>query len=236
MRNSPECSRSSRFRAGVRAGTPYAVAAGLLAVSFGVVAEPVMGPVAPVVMSIAVFAGSAQFAALAVLGGGGGAVAAVLAGVLLNARYGPMGVALAPSLRGGPLRRGAIGQAMVDQSWALASRRDGRFDPAFMVGATLPAYPLWVVGTAVGVFAGDVIGDPDRLGLDVVFPAFFLALLLAELRSERARPAAAAGAAIALLLLPVAPPGIPILAAGVGALLGLLPSSRGPSPEGGRGA
>lgn len=212
---------SARVRAGVRAGSPYAVAAGLLAVSFGVVAEPVMGVVAPVVMSATVFAGSAQFAALAVLGGGGGVVAAVLAGILLNARYGPMGIALAPSLRGGPLRRGALGQAMVDQSWALASRGGGRFDPAFMVGVTLPAYPLWVLGTAAGVLAGDVIGDPDRLGLDAVFPAFFLALLLAELRAERARPVVAAAATVALVLIPLTPPGVPILAASVGALLGL---------------
>jgi 4-azaleucine resistance transporter AzlC len=216
----------------MRAGAPYAVAAALLAASFGVVAEPVMGDVAPVVMSATVFAGSSQFAALAVLGGGGGVVAAVLAGVLLNARYGPMGVALAPSLRGGPLLRGAAGQAMVDQSWALASRGEGRFDPAFMVGVTLPAYPMWVLGTVVGVLAGDVIGDPDRLGLDAVFPAFFLALLLTELRSRRAWPAAAVGAAVALVLLPFAPAGIPILAASVGALIALLPSRPGSAGSG----
>jgi len=126
----------------VRAGLPYAVAAGLVAVSFGAVAAPVLGAVATVAMSAIVFAGGAQFAALAVLAGGGGVVVAVVAGVLLNARYGPMGVALAPSLRGGRLRRGATGLAMVDQSWALASRGDGRFDPTFMVGVTLPAYPL----------------------------------------------------------------------------------------------
>jgi 4-azaleucine resistance transporter AzlC len=218
---SPAAPRLTRLRAGIRAGFPYAVAAGLVAVSFGVLAEPVMGSLAPVIMSATVFAGSAQFAALAVLGGGGGVLVAVLAGVLLNARYGPMGIALAPSLGGGLFRRGALGQAMVDQSWALASRGGGRFDPAFMVGATLPAYPLWVAGTAVGVLAGDVIGDTDRLGLDVVFPAFFLALLLNEMRTKRARPVAAAGAAIALVLLPVAPPGAPILAASLAALLGL---------------
>ncbi len=197
------------------------MAAGLVAISFGALAEPIMGAVAPLVMSATVFAGSAQFAALAVLGGGGGAVAAVLAGVLLNARYGPMGVALAPSLGGRAFRRGATGQAMVDQSWALASRGDGRFDPVFMVGATLPAYPLWIAGTAAGVFAGEIVGDPNQFGLDVIFPAFFLALLAAELRAGRGRSAAAVGAGVALALLPVAPPGVPILAASVGALLGL---------------
>jgi 4-azaleucine resistance transporter AzlC len=211
------------IRAGVRAGLPYAVAAGLLAISFGVVARPVMGTVAPIVMSAIVFAGSAQFAATAVLAAGGGPAAAVIAGILLNARYGPMGIALAPSLRGGALRRAAHGQAMIDASWAMASLGGGRFDPSFMVGATLPSYPAWVGGTAIGVFGGDLIGDPERLGLDAIFPAFFLALLAGgELRGgRRAVAAACIGAAVALALVPVVPPGVPVIAASVGALLGL---------------
>src|SRR5829696_1892185 len=94
-------SRRDSVRAGFRAGVPFAIAAGLLAISFGVLARPVMGTVAPIVMSAVVFAGSSQFAALAVLAAGGGAGAAIVAGILLNARYGPMGIALAPSLQGG---------------------------------------------------------------------------------------------------------------------------------------
>jgi 4-azaleucine resistance transporter AzlC len=218
------------FRAGVRAGIPYAVAALLLAVSFGVVARPVMGSVAPIVMSAIVFAGSSQFAAVAVLAAGGGAGAAIVAGLLLNARYAPMGIALAPSLRGGPLRRAAIGQAMIDASWAMASRGSGRFDPAFMVGATLPSYPCWVGGTALGVLAGDVIGDPERLGLDALFPAFFLPLLVGELRGGRLAIAAAClGATIALALTPLVPPGVPIIAASAAALLGLAGNDVGPA-------
>ena len=211
------------FAAGFRAGIPYAVAALLLAISFGVRAEPVMGPVAPIVMSAVVFAGSAQFAATAVLAAGGGPAAAVVAGVLLNARYGPMGVALAPSLHGGPLRRALIGQTMLDFSWAAASRGGGRFDPTFMVGATAPSYPCWVGGTALGVFAGEWIGDPGRLGLDAIFPAFFLALLIeGELRRGRPMVAAGLGACIAFVLTPIAPPGVPVIVASAAALIGLL--------------
>jgi 4-azaleucine resistance transporter AzlC len=213
----------NRVRAGFRAGLPFAIAAGLLAISFGVLARPVMGTVAPIVMSAIVFAGSAQFAATAVLAAGGGPAAAVIAGVLLNARYGPMGIALAPSLRGGALRRAAHGQAMIDASWAMASLGAGRFDPSFMLGATLPSYPAWVGGTAIGVFAGELIGDPERLGLDAIFPAFFLALLAGgELRrGRRAVAAACLGAAVALALVPVTPPGVPVIAASAAALLGL---------------
>jgi predicted branched-subunit amino acid permease len=212
----------ARFRAGVRVGIPYAVAGLMLAISFGVLAEPVMGTVAPIVMSALLFAGSAQFAALAVLTAGGGAAAAIAAGVLLNLRYGPMGVALAPSLHGGPLRRALTGQAMIDFSWAAASRGGGTFDAPFMVGATLPSYPCWVGGTAIGVFAGDLIGDPAKLGLDALFPAFFLCLLVeGELRPGLPTAVAAIGAVVALVLIPFTPAGVPVIAASAAALLGL---------------
>ena len=216
----------------MRAGVPYAVAAGLVGISFGVVAEPVMGAAAAIVFSAVVFAGAAQFASTAVLGAGGGALAAIVAGILLNLRYGPMGIALAPSLRGRAVRRAAIGQAMIDASWAMANRGGGRFDPAFMVGATLPSYPIWILGTAIGALAGDVIGDPKTLGLDALFPAFFLALLVEELRRPGGKGAAAIGAAIALALIPLAPPGVPILAASLGALIGIwIPQATEPEPE-----
>ena len=217
---------SDSLRAGLRAGVPYAVAAAALAVSYGVVAEPVIGGAATIVSSAVVFAGAAQFAAVSVLGAGGGALAAILAGIMLNLRYAPMGVALAPSLRGRAWRRAATGQALIDASWAMAHRGGGRYDPAYMVGATLPSIPAWIGGTVVGVLAGDLIGDPEALGLDALFPAFFLALLASELRSPRGRGAAAIGAAVALVLIPIAPPGVPILAASVGALLGLRSSNR----------
>ena len=214
------------MRAGIRAGLPLAAASLLVGVSFGVLARPVMGAVAPIVMSAIVFAGSAQFAALAVLAAGGGPLAAVGAGALMNGRFLPMGVALASSLRGRAGSRALVGQAMVDASWAMANRGGGRYDARFMVGATIPNYPAWVGGTALGVVAGDLIGNPDRLGLDVVFPAFFLTLLAVEAgRSRRAVVVAAVGAGVALALAPITPPGAPVLAASVAALLGLRPGT-----------
>jgi predicted branched-subunit amino acid permease len=195
-------------------------------VSFGVIAQPLMGDVAPIVMSALVFAGSAQFAATAVLAAGGGAGAAIAAGILLNARFIPMGIALAPSLPGGALRRAAIGQTLIDFSWAAASRGDGRFDWRFMVGATAPAYPTWVAGTAVGVLAGGLIGDPQALGLDALFPAFFLCLLVeGELRPGLPALVAGLGSLIALCLIPFTPAGVPIIAASAAALVGLVRSS-----------
>jgi predicted branched-subunit amino acid permease len=78
-----------------------------------------------------------------------------------------------------------------------------------------------VGGTAVGALGGGVIGEAEAFGLDVLFPAFFLALLVGELRGGRAVLVAALGAAIALALIPLAPPGVPVLAASAAALIGL---------------
>jgi 4-azaleucine resistance transporter AzlC len=172
-------------------------------------------------MSFLVFAGAAQFASVSVLAAGGGLAAAVSAGLLINARFLPMGLAAAPSLKGGRLRRAAEGQAMVDASWALANRGDGTFDREVMLGATIPQAAGWWAGTIIGVLAGSALGDPQALGLDAIFPAFYLALLAEEVRDRSAFTTALLGAAIALCLVPFAPPGVPVLAASAAALLGL---------------
>lgn len=216
-----EAEGTSPIRAGIAAALPLVVPLFALAVSFGVLARPVMGGVAAVVMSTVVFGGAAQFASLSVLTAGGTAVAAIVAGLLMNARFLPMGFAAASSFAGGAARRAAEGQAVVDASWALASRGDGNFDRGLLLGATIPQAVAWIAGTAVGAFGGAALAHPERYGLDAIFPAFYLALLVGELRSPRARVAAAVGGAIALALVPVAPAGVPVIAASAAALIGL---------------
>ena len=217
---------SGSYLAGARASTPFALATFVLGISFGVLARSLgWGTVAPIVFSMITFSGSAQFAVAAVLADGGGAFAATIAAVLLNARFGPMGLAIAPSLKGGPLRRALEGQAVVDASWALASRGGGRFDREFMMGATVPQLAAWVGGTVVGVLGGHFIGDAEKLGLDAIFPAFFLALLAGELGSARSRVVALIAVVLALALMPLVPPGVPVIAACAAALLGLRRSS-----------
>ena len=179
--------RRASLRAGAKAGIPFAVAAGLVAVSYGVVAEPILGTTVTLAMSVFVFAGSAQFGSVAVLGAGGGVPAALAASVLLNARYIPMGIAIAPSVTGRWWKRAAYGETMIDGSWAMADRGGGRFDPDFMVGATIPSYPMWVGGTAFGVFAGDLIPDPDRHRARRPLPGV-LPRPAARRRAERGRP------------------------------------------------
>ena len=213
--------RVAPYRAGLKAGVGFALAAFVLGVSFGVLAEPIMGPVAPVVMSAVLFSGAAQFGSTAVLAAGGDALTAIAAGTMLNARFLPMGVAAATALRGSPLRRAVEGQAVVDASWALAVQGDGRFDRELLIGATIPQYPAWVGGTLIGVLGGGALGDPAALGLDAIFPAFFVGLLAAELSRPRALATALMGGAIALALAPFLPPGLPVLLASAAALIGL---------------
>ena len=210
------------FRRGFRVGIPYALAGFLLSASFGVLARAAgMPATAAVAMSVIVFAGSAQFASISILAAGGGVGAAVLAGTLMNARFLPMGIALAPSLPGGPIKRAAQGQTVVDASWALASRGDGTFDRWQLFGTTTPQYVTWALGTIAGVVLGGVLPDAHDLGLDAIFPAFFLALLIAEIQRPGGRDVAALGALLALALVSFTPAGVPVLVASLAALLGL---------------
>src|SRR5207342_3200432 len=161
--------------AGIRLGIPFAVVGFVLSTSFGVLARQAgFSALQAIVTAAIVFAGSAQFAVLAVLASGGTAVAAVAAGTLMNGRFLAMGTALAPSLPGGAASRALQGQTVVDSSWALAARGDGTFDRWQLFGTTVPQYIAWVLGTVVGAFSGDLLGDTDRWGLDAVFPTFFL--------------------------------------------------------------
>jgi predicted branched-subunit amino acid permease len=214
---------SAGFRAGVRAGVPFALAGGLLAASFGVLAREVGMPGwAAIVMSAIMFAGSAQIAALTIIGAGGGLGSAIGAAALMNSRFLPMGIAIGPSLPGGVAARAAQGQTVVDASWALAADGKGGFDRHVLFGSTAIQYVTWVSGTVVGVVGGSALGDPRTFGLDAIYPAFFVALMIAEIRSGRALGVAAAGALIALVLIPVAPAGVPVLVASLASLLGLV--------------
>ena len=204
----------------MRAALPLVLAPILFGASFGLLAvDAGLGSAAAITMSATTFAGSAQFAAASILDSGGGAVAAIVAAVLLNARYVPISLSVASIFPGSRRRRLVESQLIVDESWALAGR-SGRFDYAVLVGVGLVFYVLWVVSTALGTVVGDLL-DPTAIGLDAAFPALFLALLAPYLRSRRARAAAALAALITFVLIPFTPPGVPIVAASAACLLGL---------------
>jgi 4-azaleucine resistance transporter AzlC len=212
------------LRRGAVTAVPLAIAVGLFGVSFGVLSVSTggMGALPAIAMSATTFAGSAQFAAASIVSGGGQPIAAIAAGLLLNARYLPIGVSVARFLFGGPIQRFVQAQLVVDESWAIASRGGGTFDANRLVGAGIVLWLAWVAGTIIGVIGGEALGDPAALGLDAAFPALFLALLIPQLIGRREVAAALLGAGIAIALVPVTPAGVPIIAAAGAALIGLL--------------
>jgi predicted branched-subunit amino acid permease len=114
----------------------------------------------------------------------------------------------------------AEAQLAVDESWAVA-QQDGRVDRGRLLGAGVVLAASWISGTVAGTLFGSALGDPADYGLDAMFPALFLALLVGQLDGRRARVAALGGALIALALTPLVPPGLPIVAAVLGAGIAL---------------
>jgi 4-azaleucine resistance transporter AzlC len=221
------------FADGVRLGIGPGAATFVLALAYGAAASNAgWGTTIPLVFSMLACSGSAQFTLLTTLSAGS-AVAAVTAAVLINARYAVMSSALNDSLHGGRLSRAFQAQALLDASFVLAHRGDGRFDIARLVGASVPQWLCWVAGTTVGLLIAPSTHLIHALGADVAFPAFFLVLAIDELRkSRRAIAAATLGACIAGALLFVTTPGNALLAATAAALLGAVhvptqPSARG---------
>ena len=220
----PELARSVGVGAGARAVAPLTPAVAAFGLTFGVLARDAgFGPVSTVVFSATTFAGSAQFAATSVLSAGGTLAAAIAAAVMLNTRYAPIGISVAPALHGPAWQRLLRAQLVVDESWAIGHLGGGRYDASRILGAGLVLYPTWVLSTGAGSVAGDLLGDPARLGLDAAFPALFLALLAGQVRGRLGLGAAVLGAAIAIALasIPSVPTGLPIVAAAVACLLGL---------------
>jgi branched chain amino acid efflux pump len=178
----------------------------------------------PVALSVLVFAGGAQIAAVGVVLAGGSPLAAVLAGAVLNTRLLPYGFAVADVVGGADgeragrwprrLRRLAGAHVITDESVAFALRQP---DPArrraafWTCGAGL--FAIWNVAVLLGVLLGSAVHDTNAFGLDAAFPAVVVALALPALTSRSTRVAAGTGAVIAVALTPVLPAGLPLLAA-----------------------
>lgn len=199
-----------------------AIGAAMVAVgaSFGAVAVAAGLPVwAVIAMSVLVYAGGAQFMAVG-LAAAGNPVAAVLAGLLLNARHLPFGLALGDTLGRRLWQRLLGSHLMTDEATAFTLARPAgelRRKAFWLAGILL--FVAWNAGTVLGALAGGAAGDPAALGLDAAFPAGLIALLLPALRDRDTRRAAVGGAALAVLTTPVLPAGLPVLLALAGPAL-----------------
>jgi 4-azaleucine resistance transporter AzlC len=192
----------------------------LVGMSFGAVAVTAgLPPWAAVLMSVCVFAGGAQFMAVGMLGAGN-PYAAVFAGLLLNARHLPFGLAIGDMFRPG-LPRQLLGAHMLsDETVAFSlSLPDGRTrQQAFWwLGWTLVV--AWNGGTVLGVILVSAVGDPNRFGLDATNPASLLALALPALRDRETRNLALTGTLVTLATTSFLPAGIPVLLSLTGLLV-----------------
>ena len=189
------------------------VATGVYAVSFGVLSVAAgFSVVQTCVMSLVAFTGASQFTFVSVMGLGGSAIAALAPAFLLASRNGIYGLSLGSVLRPGRWRRLLDAHLVIDESTAMAhAQRDPSDRRRAFVLTAAAIFICWNLGTVAGALAGGVLAAPQSLGLDAVFPAVFLALLLPQVRTRDTLGAAIAGAWIATALVPVAPPGVPVI-------------------------
>lgn len=208
------------------------VATGVYGFSFGVLAIGAgLSPAQAIVMSLLVFTGGSQFAAIGVIGSGGAAATAVGSGLLLGGRNVAYGLSVAKLLSRPHGRRALESHLVIDESTAMARAQD---DPADARGAFLATglaiFVLWNVGTALGAVVGGEL-EPETYGLDAMFPAAFLALLAPQLRLPGAPRLALVGALIAVVLIPFTPAGVPVIAASLALVLEVRRRSPGASVD-----
>lgn len=206
----------------VNASLLLGAAVGVFGLTFGVGAVSAGASVAQAcVMSLLVFTGASQLSAVSVIAAGGGTASALGGAMILAARNGVYGLAMAPVLTGSLPRRLVAAQLVIDESTAMATAQR---DPAhqrtafWVTGVTI--YVLWNLGTLLGALAGTAI-DPETFGLDAAFPAAYLAMVVPHLRHRTGLLAGLLGAAICLALIPFTPVGVPILCASAAILLGI---------------
>ena len=211
-----------RRRAVLRDAVGVGVATGAYGLSFGAIGVAGGLSVAQTcATSVLMFTGASQFALVGVLAAGGGAASAAVTAVLLGARNALYGLRLSSLLGVTGVRKAVGAQLVIDESTAMCVAHED--DPAarrLAFWATgLAVFVLWNLATLAGALAGTALGDPQTFGLDAAVPAAFLALLWPRLAQRAARVVAVGAAAVALALTPVAPVGVPVMAAAAVAVL-----------------
>lgn len=215
-----------RRREIVSTAATLSAAVAVIAFVFGVGAVAAGASVAQAcVMSVIVFTGASQFSAVGVVASGGGLGAALGGALILAARNAVYGLAVSRFIGPSIVKRVIAAHLTFDETTAVALAQDGDEDKRYAFWVTgLALLVAWNVPTLVGALVGSAI-DPDTFGLDVAFPAGFVAMVLPHLRHRRGLIAAVLGALICIVLIPFTPIGVPILGAATAILVGL------PSPE-----
>ncbi len=212
--------RTQSWGVGVAVGA-YGLGFGALAVVNGLSVAQAM------TLSVMVFTGASQFALIGVVGAGGAAASGAAAALALGSRNAFYGLRLAPLLEVRGWRRLVAAQLTIDESTAVAISQPTRQLTRTGFWTTgIAVFICWNIATVVGALAVDQISDPKVIGLDAAVGAAFLALLWPQLTTTTTRAVAVGAAALALVLTPLLPPGIPVLAAAVVGLMLAWPEPR----------
>ncbi len=164
-------------------------------------------------LSLLLFTGASQFALVGVLGAGGTIVAAVAGALLLGSRNTLYAVRLGSLLEVRGPRRLLAAQLTIDETTGMATAAPAGLATTAFWATGVSVYVLWNLATLLGALGAARLGDPAVLGLDAAVPAAFLALLAPQVRARRPLAVAVAGALIALVAIPLVPPGVPVLLA-----------------------
>lgn len=218
----PRVHMSPPVRAVLVSSLTLSGAVGVFAISFGVLSVSAGASVAQTcALSLFTFTGASQLSAMSVIATGGTVGAALGGALLLAARNFVYGLALAPLIKGSLQTRLLAAHFVIDETTAMTTAQtDPRLRKIAFWTTAIALFSFWNLGTLVGALIGNGI-DPQKYGLDVAFTAAFVAMLAPHLRSSKGRQAAALGAVICLVLIPSAPIGVPILAAGLAVFIGL---------------
>jgi 4-azaleucine resistance transporter AzlC len=206
----------------LRAAIGLGLYAATFGASFGAVAiSSGLSIAQTMVLSLVMFTGASQFAFVGVVASGGSPWAAVPAALLLGVRNAFYGVPISEFLAPRGWTRLWTAHFVIDETTAMALGQATPRARRYAFWATgLILCALWQVGSLAGALVGAAI-DPAAFGLDAAAPAVFLALLWPNLRTSQARLVAIGGVLVALALVPIAPPGIPVVAAaGVAVIAG----------------
>ena len=191
------------------------VAVGAYGLSFGAAAVTAgLSTLQACVLSLLLFTGASQFALVGVLGAGGSAVAAVAGALLLGTRNSLYAVRLSSLVPVRGARRAVAAQLTIDESTGMATAAPQGHEQTAFWATGISVYVLWNLATLLGALGAARLGDPGVIGLDAAVPAAFLALLAPQVRDRQRLAVAVAGGLVALLAVPLTPPGVPVLLAG----------------------
>ena len=199
------------------------LATGLYGISFGALSTAAGLDVWQTqVLSLLMFSGGSQFAFIGVIAAGGPAAvgAAVVSAWLLGVRNGFYAVRMNPILEALGLKRLVAAQLTIDESTAVATAQEKRPEQARGFWLTgIAVFVFWNSMTLLGAVLGNALGDPKVWGVDAAAAAAFLGLLWPRLKERQALAVGALAFLVAVLTTPSLPAGIPVILAGVVAIV-----------------